>query len=782
MRPNLITPNMKKLITSLLFALFAMQIGWAQFTVSGTITTENGDPVSGVTLLAVPITGNIAITDANGHFQFVLPAGTSVDIVPFNNNDPLNGVSTFDRVLVAGHVNGTLQLDSPYKIIAADVDKSTVLDGADTLAIQELVTGVIQNFPNNNTSWRFVDANFVFPNPANPFVTGFTEFINITNVNSNITDLDFIAVKVGDVNGSAITMLNPDTGYLSKITGKVYFDQDETCTETTGDTPQKNWKVVATGTGGSFYANTNANGNYTLFLPPGTYDVEVVQANQLWAACTAIVPGVTVDFQGTATVDFAEQAVEDCPLMEVELSAWFLRRCFENSYFVSYCNQGTITATDASVEVTLDPLFINVSSTLPWSSVNGNTYTFDLGDIAVGDCGSFAINFEVSCDAELGQTHCTYAHIYPDETCQTPSPLWSGADLVVTGECVGDEVIFTITNQGEDMTEPVEYVVIEDVMIQMSEDDLLLLSGQSTTVAVPANGSTWRLQTDEATNHPFETFASATVEGCAGNGNEVSFGFVNQFPMPDGKPFEDLDCLPNIGAYDPNDKTGFPLGVSENHFINRGQDINYLIRFQNTGTDTAFNIVVIDSLPETLDPASIRLLGSSHPFEFELSGHGVAKFIFPNIMLPDSNVNEALSHGFVKFKIAQHPGLPLGTTIENEAGIYFDFNEPIVTNRSLHTLGEDFLIEVSSTETLLKGVEMEVFPNPFEATTNFRFKGIELAEGMLTVFDQQGRPISATPFTGSTCRYDGTGLASGVYFFKVENAGQGVSSGKLVVK
>ncbi len=589
--------------------------------------------------------------------------------------------------------------------------------------------------------------------------------------------MDFIAIKVGDVNGTSTNgaFLN------SSIKGKVYFDQDETCTQTNGDTPLANWKVMATGSNGTFYGNTDGTGNYSVFLLPGTYDVSVVQENSLWAPCTATVPNVPVALNAANTVNFAEQAVEDCPAMEVNLSTSFLRRCFLSSYIVNYCNKGTVTATNASVEVTLDPYFTYESSSIPWASLNGNTFTFNVGNVAPGECGYFLIQFVVSCDANLGQTHCTSAHVYPDSSCVQPNALWSGADLLVIGECVGDDILFTITNTGDDMTEPVDYVIIEDIMIRMT-GDVQLLAGESETFTVTANGSTWRLESDEAAYHPLETFASATIEGCPDGFNPMSYGFFNLFPMPDEAPFEDIDCQDNIGSYDPNDKTGFPLGVGEQRFIEPGQPLDYLIRFQNTGTDTAFNILVIDSLPQTVDPASIRILGSSHPMTFVLGDRGVARFIFSNIMLPDSNVNEALSHGFVKFSIAQKPDLALGTTIENEAEIYFDFNEAIVTNRTLHTLGEDFLMEVSAAQTLVTGLEMEVFPNPTQAIANFRFKGHELRDGLLTVLDQQGRPVGATPFTGTSCQFDGTGLASGVYFFKVEDNGKGIATGKLLVK
>lgn len=782
MRPNLFTPNMKKLIAVLSLALFCFQVGWAQFTVSGTITKETGEPVSGVVLTSDIGGGSYALTNAAGQYQFTFPAGSSGVIVPYNNMDPLNGVSTFDNVLIWKHIEGSTLLSSPYKIIAADADKSGDIASADTSLLRSLILGAITEFP-NNTSWRFVDASYAFPNPSNPFQGVFPEIANINNLSDDVSGLDFIAIKVGDVSNSAAPVLVPDTSVLSKITGKVYFDEDDSCTETAGETPLANRKIVATGTGGSFYGLSQSNGQYNIYLPSGTYDVHIVQPNGLWGACVGTVTGVSVSFQGTANVDFAAQALFDCPLMEVNLGTWGLRRCFNNSYKVNYCNDGTTAAQDVFVEVTLDPFFENISSSTPWTLVSGSTYRFELGDVAVNECGLFTINFDLSCDAELGQTHCTYAYIYPDTTCLPASPLWSGADLVVTGVCDGDNVIFTITNQGADMTEPVYYVVIEDVMIQMSADDLLLNQGQSNTVTLPANGSTWRLQSNEAANHPYETFASATVEGCPNGASPVSFGFVNQFPMPDESPFEDLDCQENIGAFDPNDKVGLPLGVEAEHFIAQGQDLTYTIRFQNTGTDTAFNVVVIDSLPAFLNPATMRLLGGSHPFNLELSGHGVAKFLFQNIMLPDSNVNEPASHGFVKFFIEQQADLAIGTQIENEAAIYFDFNDPVITNRTLHTVGKDFLMEVSATQTLLKGVEMEVFPNPTAAIANFRFKGHDFQDGLLTVFDQQGRQVGVAAFTGSTCQFDGTGLLiKGIYFFKVENAGNGVATGKILVK
>ncbi|MBK6831768.1 MAG: hypothetical protein IPG92_13955 [Flavobacteriales bacterium] len=105
-------------------------------------------------------------------------------------------------------------------------------------------------------------------------------------------------------------------------------------------------------------------------------------------------------------------------------------------------------------------------------------------------------------------------------------------------------------------------------------------------------------------------------------------------------------------SYDPNDKQArTSTGGSEVYFIDQDEWIDYVIRFQNTGTDTAFHVVITDTLPATLDPSTIALGATSHAFNWNLTGHGILRFNFPNILLPDSNVNEPRSHGFVGFRV-----------------------------------------------------------------------------------------------------------------------------------
>ncbi len=142
------------------------------------------------------------------------------------------------------------------------------------------------------------------------------------------------------------------------------------------------------------------------------------------------------------------------------------------------------------------------------------------------------------------------------------------------------------------------------------------------------------------------------------------------------------------GAFDPNDKQATPqLSPSQ---VANGKYIDYTVRFQNTGTDTAFNIVISDTLTDDLQANTLQMIASSHNCKATVKD-GVVFFEFTNILLPDSNVNEPKSHGFVSFRIKPQTTVAVNTIIPNKAAIYFDYNEPIITNTA-GTLIRDFTL------------------------------------------------------------------------------------------
>jgi uncharacterized repeat protein (TIGR01451 family) len=177
---------------------------------AGLVTRENDDAVEAV---QVALSGQMSMsmmTGSNGTYQFDdLPMGADYTVTPSRNDDHRNGVSTFDLILIQQHLLGMTPFTSPYKMIAADVNNSGSITTLDMIQIQQLILGTTIEFA-NNTSWRFVEEDFVFPVPTNPWFTTFPEAITINNLNNDIMSNDFVAIKIGDVNYSAQTTLFTD--------------------------------------------------------------------------------------------------------------------------------------------------------------------------------------------------------------------------------------------------------------------------------------------------------------------------------------------------------------------------------------------------------------------------------------------------------------------------------------------------------------------------------------------------------------------------------------------
>ena len=142
------------------------------------------------------------------------------------------------------------------------------------------------------------------------------------------------------------------------------------------------------------------------------------------------------------------------------------------------------------------------------------------------------------------------------------------------------------------------------------------------------------------------------------------------------------ECLTIIDSFDPNDKQVSPKGLTEERFVKRNTPLDYKIRFQNTGTDTAYTVIVVDTLSSLFDISSLQMKGASHNYSLSVSGkeNPILTWTFNSINLVDSLTDEPNSHGFLKFAIEPIEGLQDGTIVHNTASIYFDYNEPVITN------------------------------------------------------------------------------------------------------
>ena len=167
--------------------------------VAGRIYSEFGIPIRATTVQLSGVVIIEEITDIAGNYQFVeVPEGPNYKLTPSKNTNHKNGVSTLDLIKISKHIIGVDRLNSPYKIIAADVNQSGAVSTLDLIKMRRLILGLDTEF-SDNTSWRFVEQSYEFIDPENPLAESFPETIIIDYLDRD-TVIDFIGIKIGDVN------------------------------------------------------------------------------------------------------------------------------------------------------------------------------------------------------------------------------------------------------------------------------------------------------------------------------------------------------------------------------------------------------------------------------------------------------------------------------------------------------------------------------------------------------------------------------------------------------
>ena len=603
--------------------------------------------------------------------------------------------------------------------------------------------------------------------------------LNIAPANSGVNGIPTEIIGLNDqqlcLNHSPAQL----TSNGAKIDGNISRNDDLGCM-ISNPTGLQDWIVKIENSTDTYYVSSDDTGAYKRVVKPGDYTVTAYPYSTMWGFCDNNISVSLPNIGDQETADFTATAVLFCPFMQVAISTPFLRRCFDNTYTIEYCNYGTADATDAYIEVELDDFLTIASASVPYTQT-GQTLTFDLGTVGL-ECGTISLVVNVSCDAELGQTHCTVAHIYPQDSCGDALQGWTGPIIEVDASCDGDSVRFTVQNSGiEDMLSAAEFIVVEDdVMTEVGNFTLDALA--SAQFSFPSNGSTYRFNAGQQVGFPYDEFATAFIEGCGTDENgEISTGFINDYSLGDYLPYTDWDCQENIGSYDPNDKASFPAGYGDEHYVKNDQTINYKIRFQNTGTDTAFRVVVIDTLSEFLDLSTFRYASASHRNEIALEDN-VVKFTFDNILLVDSTANEAASHGYVSFTIDMLADLSDGIVINNNADIYFDFNEPIRTNTTFLEIGTDF-IEDASVSTIENPYNMEIVvsPNPTSLNSTVHFTNHDLNGLTIEVSNIIGKRMVRTTLRDNVLDLANYNLVKGTYLIRLVHADNLVYSGKLIV-
>jgi hypothetical protein len=204
-----------------------------------------------------------------------------------------------------------------------------------------------------------------------------------------------------------------------------------------------------------------------------------------------------------------------------------------------------------------------------------------------------------------------------------------------------------------------------------------------------------------------------------------------------------------------------PMYLSPLQVLNKTEMV-YTVRFQNTGTWYAENVSILDTMHHHLDLSTFRVIAASHDYNFDFTGNGIVRFNFPNINLPDSNMNEAASHGFIKYAIRLKNTIPLNDSITNTAHIYFDFNEAIVTNTTMNIVKVD-----ASINEISEDFNVVVYPNPAKTQLNIRFEKADSYQ--ISMYSIDGRLVFNEKTNNAQHSIHVASLNKGIYLLKISD-------------
>lgn len=496
----------------------------------------------------------------------------------------------------------------------------------------------------------------------------------------------------------------PEDYKTTLIIGKAYQEKNANCLPDTDESGVGG--LILKAMPGDRYTVSRTDGSYRLRIPVRDtvrqFAITPPVIQELAFNATPVCPpslvySVAIDtFPDTLTgKDFGFQ-VPECHRMDVNIGSDRRRRCVKNLTSVGYINKGKLEAPNAYILVEFPHWVRPKRSSRSYVVVNDSVWRFNLGTVPPGGTGNFTITDSVLCGhiEILGMIQCTKATVYPAPNCAPPGN-WSGAEVSVNGKCEDGIVTMAIYNRTtHNMVDSVDFWMYLD-SIRIKKGKVKLAAGDSARYEIETAGFTFYCSVNQVASHPSQVFVSLNIEGCSTP--YIPRGVV--FPLPQ-QASSKTQCLQIRGSYDPNDKQVSPKGFKSQGIVPPGTRLDYHIRFQNTGTDTAFIVYVVDTLSDNLDPSTLVLGATSHAAQVSIlkaaNGQNIIRWYFDRIDLPYKNINEPRSNGFIDFSIAPKAGIPYGSQVENKAAIYFDFNPAVITNATLSTFDT-----ISFTDTAL---------------------------------------------------------------------------------
>jgi hypothetical protein len=231
-----------------------------------------------------------------------------------------------------------------------------------------------------------------------------------------------------------------------------------------------------------------------------------------------------------------------------------------------------------------------------------------------------------------------------------------------------------------------------------------------------------------------------------------------------------------VASYDPNEVTEAHGGKIQFNQFTSNDYLYYTIHFQNTGTANAINIRVEDLLDNRIDPASIRMISASHDYILErVNNHLVWKFNFINLV--GALQNDALSKGYITFKVKLNPGFAIGDIIPNAASIYFDSNPAIVTN----AFNTQFVATLGNSS--FTSNDVTIYPNPAHNLVQINLQNTSETLNSIRLYDVLGKTITSMEnIAASQTSIDVSNLSKGVYLIEITSEHNLKQIKKLIIE
>ena len=400
------------------------------------------------------------------------------------------------------------------------------------------------------------------------------------------------------------------------------------------------------------------------------------------------------------------------------------------------------------------------------------------GSVWTNQNGEFAVMLE---PGNYTFEHSPQNPWYLDNLCQTGGiPVTVLADSNSLDVVFGDTIANIIDLDVDISTSVINACFVNQQLVSVCNNGIVPANNVNLTVQIPSftgtsnadmtqlSDSTWHLnisvvEPGECLHFPFYGIAAC---------DSSMIGQVACLSAEVTMTQSDIDSTNNqshfcdsVGvSYDPNDirvlSQNQEQGWRTQEYIDDHDVMTYMVRFQNTGTGPAYNVVVHNPLSQYLNHQSVEFVASSHDYYAQMID-GELRVHFLGIQLPDSASDPLGSQGYFIYKIRQPLGNPLGTLIENHAEIYFDFNAPITTNTT-----ENEILELTGIEDIEMS-EINLYPNPTTGEVLISNSNPQNPISYLEVLDLQGRVLCSANQVGIS-EIDLSELRQGIYLIRIE--------------